>query len=439
MLASLRKYKTQQRLASVLGDEYFHGDLVHIRRAIREYWKRTGKKAAGFVIPMGSLRVLARDAAGKRWKAVSNILDRLGEVPCEHDQAIEQHLSAYMRREGLRRLALEISNSIDDNSIDPAAIRRRLDDLCFGPEESGDRTAALSSAPATYMRELRRRRVPTGIHGIDRILGGGLGLGELGLVIAPYGRGKTTVLVNFGVHAARLGRRVFHLSLELSKAQTMMRYDMCAGLLTNKQLTAPAVMRARKRLTAAGGDVVVRDSSHERITPSRLEGFIAQYGPFDLVLLDYADLMRADERDVRRYESTQVYEDLRRLGNAVPVPIWTAAQANRWATKAEEEGEAWSGSDVAEDINKMRICDHAVLVFDSEPRRAYKRIVLKVDKTRMHHTKPSFGCRADFERMQISELIGGDEEDATSLRSRKAAALSAVHQKEKNRKRPKRA
>ena len=62
---------------------------------------------------------------------------------------------------------------------------------------------------------------------IDDICRGGLGKGELGVVIAPTGAGKSMVLVHLGSQAVKLGKTVVHYTLELSDTVIASRYDSC--------------------------------------------------------------------------------------------------------------------------------------------------------------------------------------------------------------------
>ncbi len=55
----------------------------------------------------------------------------------------------------------------------------------------------------------------------------GLGSGELGVVIAPTGAGKSMVLAHLGAQAVKAGKNVVHYTLELSEAVTGQRYDSC--------------------------------------------------------------------------------------------------------------------------------------------------------------------------------------------------------------------
>ena len=54
---------------------------------------------------------------------------------------------------------------------------------------------------------------------------GGLGPGELGVVVAPSGVGKTWILTAIGADAVKRGLSVVHYSMELSEHYVGARYD----------------------------------------------------------------------------------------------------------------------------------------------------------------------------------------------------------------------
>ena len=76
-------------------------------------------------------------------------------------------------------------------------------------------------------QKISRNPVTTGWHLVDSLIKGGLGSGELGVVIAPTGAGKSMVLTHLGAQALLQGKTVVHYTLELSDTVVASRYDSC--------------------------------------------------------------------------------------------------------------------------------------------------------------------------------------------------------------------
>ena len=64
------------------------------------------------------------------------------------------------------------------------------------------------------LNEDYRHPIPMGISGIDRLLKGGLAKGEIGVVLAPTGVGKTTLMTKITNHAFNLGYNVLQIFFE---------------------------------------------------------------------------------------------------------------------------------------------------------------------------------------------------------------------------------
>ena len=60
---------------------------------------------------------------------------------------------------------------------------------------------------------------------INKLLCGGLGDGDLGLIAGGPGGGKSWALVALGAHAVKLGYTVVHYTLELNEKYVGRRYD----------------------------------------------------------------------------------------------------------------------------------------------------------------------------------------------------------------------
>ncbi len=180
--------------------------------------------------------------------------------------------------------------------------------------------------------------IPTGITHVDWVLGGGLGRGELGCVLAPPKRGKTTTLVNFGYGAAAAGYNVVHYTCEMRGKKVGRRYDdrMAGPLfpLKFKDRDAYAAAIADRAGKLLKGQLFVKEYPTRTMTPSMIRGHLSilhahGFVP-DLLIVDYADIMRAERRlGDPRHEVAGIYEDLRTIGGEYNAGVWTASQVKQ--------------------------------------------------------------------------------------------------------------
>ena len=84
-----------------------------------------------------------------------------------------------------------------------------------------------SPTPKTLkqVEKVKVRRMTTGIHEFDRVLGGGIVPGSLILLGGAPGIGKSTITLDVSMKAAASGERVLYVSGEESEAQTAMRAE----------------------------------------------------------------------------------------------------------------------------------------------------------------------------------------------------------------------
>jgi archaellum biogenesis ATPase FlaH len=184
-----------------------------------------------------------------------------------------------------------------------------------------------------------RQPVSTGWTEVDGICGGGLGKGELGVVIAPTGAGKSMALVHLGTEALKEEKTVIHYTLELQDTVIANRYDSCltgyplSDIITFKQEVYEAIKEME-------GSLIIKEYPTKSATTntirSHLSRLIKRGIKPGLVIVDYADLLKPTVvRKEKRNELESIYEELRALATEFKFPIWTASQTNRSGLNAE--------------------------------------------------------------------------------------------------------
>lgn len=184
-----------------------------------------------------------------------------------------------------------------------------------------------------------RHPVTTGWTLIDGITKGGLGIGELGVVIAPTGAGKSMVLCHLGAQAIKLGKTVVHYTLELADTLVALRYDSC---ITGVPINDLHVFKdnVHEQIKDVSGHLIVKEyptkSATTRTLRNHIERLISRGIKPDMILVDYGDLLKfLTNYKEKRDGLESIYEELRSLAQEFGVPIWTASQTNRTGLNAE--------------------------------------------------------------------------------------------------------
>jgi len=176
--------------------------------------------------------------------------------------------------------------------------------------------------------------IPTGWGAVDELMNGGLGAGELAVVVAPSGVGKTWLLTCIGANAVKEGKSVVHYSMELSEYYVGARYDTVFTHIPSSELKDKNA-EVKSKVQNLKGNLLIKYFPPKGITVAKIQQHIEQLTAAgnkpDLIILDYADLVlpKNGGGDSAYQEQGGVYIELRGMGGELQMPIWTASQTNR--------------------------------------------------------------------------------------------------------------
>ncbi len=208
--------------------------------------------------------------------------------------------------------------------------------------------------------QINRQVCPTGLDRIDSqdILRGGLGRGELGVIAANTGVGKSHFLVAMGCAAMRAGKNVIHYTFELSEHETGKRYDSHLCHIPSNEIIERKKEVIEKYNEMDLGKLIIKEyptgSASVMTLRNHIEKLVLKGFKPSLVTVDYADVMKSSKAyDSLRHELKLIYTELRNLAVDLQIPIWTASQANKDSSKSdvvglENLGESYGKAQVAD-------------------------------------------------------------------------------------------
>ena len=291
-------------------------------------------------------------------------------------------------------------------------------------------------------KESSRRCIPTGFESLDHLefLDGGSGPGELYIIMAPSGGGKSFFLVNIGYGALARGKNVLYYTCELSEKKIMTRYDSRITSIPMKEIKKRKEEAEEKLREFKGGRLIVKEYPTKTATVNTIKFHTNKlmsslgFKP-DLIIVDYADLLKSRKGyDMKRYELEAIYEDLRGMAVEMKLPLWSASQTGRSAIFDEvitedKIGEAYAKVQIADFIasfsaNKFYICKNrdgrARQIFDCKLEESIAKFSL--------YSPVGMNFNTSNIETQIKSVIGNTDEKSSlnnlykNLKARKGMA-----------------
>ncbi len=233
---------------------------------------------------------------------------------------------------------------------------------------------------ARFVDEVREP-IPIGFEELDNqeVLNGGLGRGELGILIASSGVGKSHWLVERGCVALSAGYNVLYITLEMSKEKTGRRFDAHLTGYNSRKIREhqKEVREWYKENRSKLGKLKIAKFPSQTINTNNIIAYVHRqsvknsFFP-DLIIVDYADEMLSTKtfEASSRHAYKSIYRDLRNMAEELKVAVWSASQANRGGSSAD----IITGENFAEAHNKIDVPDF-IFSLACKPQEKAKGIV----------------------------------------------------------------
>jgi replicative DNA helicase len=367
-----------------------------------------------------------------------NTINSLYEIRDSHDDSvidenIEKYVKKHMRLDLMQRALASINDESMLDKVDKEWREIELMDI------SGKKNRVINiiddvETKREALSTLHMNTIPTGFPSVDGLMSGGLAKGELGMILALSGTGKTLVLTNLATNYTKQRKNVLFIALEelenrmvLKFEQSMLRQNK-SNILTGTSLNETNFNKYQefyKTNRQHFGNLFFARYSPRTVTPAIVEQLISDIKiregiDVDVVLIDYPDLFRnpfatGNESD----DGGKLFEEIRRICQEYNVVGWTAGQLNRGAYSATiKTAEYMEGS-----IRKKNALEFVGVVQQSEEE-------FKAGFTRIYIDKLRNTPEGPYEKMLGFKVVGSAqsmmEYRSESERREHQAILEAV-------------
>lgn len=355
-----------------------------------------------------------KDYVGMKEKGLNRenllgLIEKIEELEVENVKQVREKSYTFFKERSLKNCLFELIVDWKKHNFD--TMKPKLENALKAgePKDTGH----------DYFDDIEKRlekdfRDPiTAMPVLDGFIGGGLAGGELGIVLAPPGGGKSMMLVRFACSALLAGKKVVYYTLELSEKVVGNRFDACLNQLPMKDIWEfPDVIRENaQKIRALGGGLKIEEfptgqaSINSLLSHLRTLEINENFIP-DIIFIDYADIMKPlANYSEKRHSLTSIYEGIRGIAVELGVPIWTASQTNRGGLNKAEFGLDVIG----EALGKAATADVVVGVGRGEEERTLNDPRAKIGILKNRNGADGFYKSAIFDTSKIFIEILPDE------------------------------
>jgi replicative DNA helicase len=285
-----------------------------------------------------------------------------------------------------------------------------------------------------------RHPIPMGIVGIDKLLKGGLAKGELGVILAPTGVGKTTVLTKIANSAFNNGYSVLQLFFEDNpKVIQRKHFTMWTGIapddLPNHR--DEVLEKAREVKEEMTNKLYLKKLPSDTHTMTQIKNMIrkmiADGHRIDMLLVDYIDCIVPDKNLGDEWKSEgSVMRGFEALCHELNVVGWTATQGNRSSISSEVVTTDQMGGS----IKKAQVGHVIISVAKTLQQKEMNLATIAITKSRIGKDGVVFeNCKFDNEMLEIDTessvtFLGFEEKKEEQKRDRIKELMEKRKQRE---------
>jgi replicative DNA helicase len=379
-------------------------------------------------------------------KIVLDTLTQVKDAPFEGSTFVQEKALKFCKQQELQKAmdkAQKIITQGDFESYDKVEGLVR-DALQVGEIDKGQ--TDIFANLDTVLDEDYRHPIPMGIKGIDKLLKGGLAKGEIGVILAPTGVGKTTILSKIANSAFNLGYNVLQIFFEDNpKIIQRKHFTMWTGiepdnLVLHKEEVMGKITEIKETMQ---NRLVLKKLASDTMTMGQIKNqvrkMIADGIKIDMVLLDYIDcvLPESTSKDEWKAEGS-VMRGFEAMCHELDLVGWTATQGNRSSISAEVVTTDQMGGS----IKKAQVGHVIISVAKTLQQKEMGLATIAITKSRLGQDGVVFeNCKFNNELLEIDTessvtFLGFEEQQEDRKRDRVKELLEKRKQREQQGQQP---
>lgn len=316
---------------------------------VMKYFDENNKVPSYDILDVLLMGKAKNDIEREEFKSLLNILKEDRTFSDLH--GMKEHAIRFFKQQETIKLTNKMLQSIEAG-YDDNKLRSLLDEAkdILVPTDND-----LGASPADYMDEIFNdedaEKIPTGYFELDAVLGGGLQKGNVGLLAAHTGAGKTTFSTAMAVQAAIQGYNVLQIVFEESEKDIIKKQYACltkdyVSNMSRKRISEQTKNEVRKWMPIISKRIVIKRLQNIKTTWEEVENYIfnlimvKNFNP-DVIFIDYFDCLKhtTDMRLSPVQAATRCIKKIDDFAKTHKYAIWVMQQTNRQGAQAATKGD----------------------------------------------------------------------------------------------------
>lgn len=284
------------------------------------------------------LRVLEHKSLSNDIKKdkISKIIDAISDADRNDYEHIQKKAMVFCKQQELKKAIVKVNNIIENDDGEKFYECEDIIKTALELGETKDDSVNVFSNVDSVLAEDFRDPIPTGISGMDASMGGGLGKGELGVILAPYGVGKSTMITKIANTAKMQGKYAVQIYFEDQTKVIQRKHFSClTGIPLNELSERRSEVEEKiQQQKNTPGDIILKKFPSDGITIPIIKQFLkkllANGQKIDMVLIDYIDCVKPSKAVKDEYNGEgDVMRQFESMISELNIVGWTAVQGNR--------------------------------------------------------------------------------------------------------------
>jgi len=425
-------------IIDVIENSYFENKYFKIIiQMVKEYYKKFDHTPSFETLEQITKSELQQEIASK---IVLDTIKKIKDAPIDGVGFVQEKALKFCKQQELQKVMTKAQKIIDGGEFENYDTLEELvrDALLVGNKDT--LMMDVFSNLDQVLEEDYRHPIPMGIPGIDRLLKGGLAKGEIGVILAPTGVGKSTVLTKMANHAFNLGFNVLQVFFEDNpKVIQRKHFTLWTGVHPDdlSDQKDEVMNKVNEIQTEMPNKLILKKLPSDTMTmlqiKNQIRKMVADGIKIDMIVLDYIDCIVPDKNLGDEWKSEgSVMRAFEAMCHEMNIVGWTATQGNRSSISSEVVTTDQMGGS----IKKAQVGHVIISVAKTLQQKEMKLATIAITKSRIGDDGVVFeNCKFDNAMLEIdtestTTFLGLEEQKEERQRQRVRELLEKRKQRD---------